>query len=58
MGGDGGTIEANKRLIASAPDLLAALEDLLPPKAATDDCRLTSEQIAAGRAAVAKARGL
>ena len=41
---------ANARLIAAAPDMLAALELLLPY---LEDCRMDSE----ARAAIAKAKG-
>ena len=47
----GGTIEANARLIASAPDLLAALERLAHPMADDDDLDYA-------RAIIAKAKGL
>ena len=47
----GGTIEANAHLIASAPDLLAALERLAHPMA--DD-----EDLDYAREVIAKAKGL
>ena len=46
----GGTIEANARLIASAPDLLAALERLAHPMA--DD-----EDLDYARGIISKAKG-
>lgn len=60
--------EANADLIAAAPDLLAALEWMLPAYLAAhaDACRHSGEpslqsvagqQIAAARAAIAKAKG-
>jgi hypothetical protein len=45
--------EANSRLIAAAPELLAACEDVL----SDPDCDLYSSAIARVRAAVAKATG-
>lgn len=43
--------EANANLIAAAPELLEALEDLI-------DCETyTAAQLRAGRAAIAKAKG-
>jgi hypothetical protein len=47
----GGTIEANAKLIAAAPDLLAALERLAHPMADDDDLDYA-------RAIIAKAKGL
>lgn len=50
-----GDVAANARLIASAPDLLAALKGV---QAAWDENRLlTSDEAAAVRAAIAKATG-
>lgn len=46
----GGDIEANARLIASAPDLLSALERLAHPMADDDDLDFA-------RAIIAKAKG-
>ena len=46
----GGTIEANAKLIAAAPDLLAALERLAHPMADDDDLDYA-------RAIIAKAKG-
>ena len=42
----GGTIEANAQLIASAPDLLAALERLAHPMADDEDLDYAREVIA------------
>ena len=47
----GGTIEANAKLIAAAPNLLAALERLAHPMADDDDLDYA-------RAIIAKAKGL
>lgn len=44
--------EANARLIAAAPDLLAALQDFLHA-----DPDVFAEELAAARAAIAKAEG-
>ena len=53
--------EANARLIAAAPDMLAALEDSLPELVALlthlDDAPELEAKIAKARAAIAKARG-
>ncbi len=45
--------DANARLIAAAPELLAALEKMIEPYGPADDCW----QIREARAAIAKARG-
>jgi len=47
---------ANARLIAAAPDLLAALEDMLNLTLDEDDIAVSS-RIAKARAAIAKAKG-
>jgi hypothetical protein len=46
---------ANARLIAAAPDLLAALEDLLGDKYLADP--INADRMAEARAAIAKATG-
>jgi hypothetical protein len=51
-----GDIVANARLIAAAPDLLAALEDMLNLTLDEDDIAVSS-RIAKARAAIAKAKG-
>ena len=51
-----GDIVANARLIAAAPDLLAALEDMLNLTLDEDDIAVSS-RIAKARAAIAKAIG-
>ena len=50
---------ANARLIAAAPDLLEALESLMPTFALFErhGMRYDPEQVDAARAAIAKARG-
>lgn len=50
-----GTVEANARLIAAAPDLLAALEELLADKYLADP--INADRMANARAAIAKAKG-
>ena len=45
---------ANARIISSAPDLLAALQEIV---AADDEQELTDEHINAARAAIARATG-
>ena len=50
-----GKNEANARLIASAPDLLAALEELCADKYLSDP--INADRMANARAALAKARG-
>lgn len=49
-------LAANARLIAAAPDLLAALEDMLNLTLDEDDIAVSSRIIKA-RAAIAKAKG-
>jgi hypothetical protein len=51
-----GDIVANARLIAAAPDLLAALEDMLNLTLDEDDIAVSS-RIAKARAVIAKAKG-
>jgi hypothetical protein len=53
---DGAECEANARLIAAAPDLLAALEEILS-RYDDDNLKLTVDAIQASRASVKKARG-
>ena len=48
--------EANARLIAAAPDMLAALEDMLNLTLDEDDIAVSS-RIAKARAAIAKTKG-
>lgn len=60
MGGrrDGDEVAANARLIAAAPDLLAALEAILPDAIANHiGGPDTQARIDAARAAIAKAKG-
>ncbi len=58
-----GVLQANARLIAAAPDLLAALEELSDAVGSTAQatmyhyCRRVREAQEAARAAIAKARG-
>lgn len=56
--------KANARLIAAAPELLAALDSLMQPELQIEATkggycifRFTSEQVAMARAAIAKAEG-
>ena len=53
---DGDTDEANARLIAAAPDLLAALEDIVQASDANDGNSLM-HAIQAAQTIIAKARG-
>ena len=52
----GDATQVNARLIAAAPDLLAALEDMLNLTLDEDDIAVSS-RIAKARAAIAKAKG-
>jgi hypothetical protein len=54
---DGAECEANARLIAAAPDLLAALQEILG-RYDEDNLKLTVDAIQASRAAVKKAVSL
>ena len=58
-GFEGGTLYANARLIAAAPDLLAAVQHLLATMSITDEEGLLefAEPVAKARAAIAKAIG-
>lgn len=51
------TLDANARLIAAAPDLLAALQALLMEHGGTLGCQRSDERAVAVRAAIAKATG-
>lgn len=50
----GGSDEANARLIAAAPELLAALEDLIAPYNMSEDYQAKIDR---ARAAIKKAKG-
>lgn len=51
------TLDANARLIAAAPDLLAALRSLVMEHGGTLGCQRGDERAVAVRAAIAKATG-
>ena len=51
----GGTLEANGRLLVSAPELLAALEELVADPYLSDP--INSDRMRNARAAIAKATG-
>jgi hypothetical protein len=53
---DGDEAEANARLITAAPDLIDALEWILPEQKVCNRCE-NAGQLCVGHAAIAKARG-
>jgi hypothetical protein len=54
-GQDCGEVEANASLLSAAPDMLAALEELLADKYLSDP--INADRMAKARAAIAKAKG-